>query len=564
MKTLRVVSYIRMSSDRQEDSPERQRAAVTAYAKSRGYALGAEYADMGISGWKDDRPQFKKLLVDAAAKKFDVILVDDSSRLSRQDPIANIATVVHPLRQAGVKLETAKDGPTNWDDLGGQILTMVKASQDNESVKDMSYRVLGGMVKKAQAGMWMGAAPFGYKVHRVTDPDRPDKVVDRFLVPGDPSHVEAVKWIFNEYASHRRGKAALATELAKRGIFSPRKGKNGKPKPFTTQAIRGILTNRAYLGEYRWNAKSEGKFHRFKDGHAEKKSAKKVQQNDQTDWIVLPQRHESLIDPDTFQAVQGRLNGNSAPSTPHADGGGFKLSKLMTCGKCGEWMYGFTEKLRDRTESRYRCGAYNQGGKAKCDCNTVKETTIVRVIGAKLQRFFTDPDVLAELRAVVRQQETDRQDPDTRDDLQRRLAKLEAEVVAGEDRVLKLPDDMVSGAVNALRRVKAERDAVSAELAKLEAQKGPLEDFEKAVSGITANFWRLADLLEHGAPMDVRAALGTLIDRVELHFNTRTTAKTTRTTHVGGVIHLKLPEGSDVTSSANRICSKMKTKCSHR
>ncbi len=243
-KPIRAVSYVRMSSDRQEDSPERQRAAISAYAKSREYAMNHEYSDMGISGWKDDRPDFNRMMTDAKAKKFDVILVDDSSRLSRQDPIANIATVVHPLRQAGVKLETAKDGPTNWDDLGGQILTMVKASQDNESVKDMSYRVLGGMVKKAQAGMWMGSAPFGYKVHRVTAPDNPTKVTDRYLVPGEPAHVEAVRWVFSEYASHRRGKVGIANELAKRGICSPRKGKDGQPKPFTTEAIRGILLNR--------------------------------------------------------------------------------------------------------------------------------------------------------------------------------------------------------------------------------------------------------------------------------------------------------------------------------
>src|SRR5262249_32715092 len=157
--------------------------------------------------------------------------------------------------------------------------------------------------------------------------------------------------------------------------------KNGKPKPYTPEAIRTILMNRAYLGEFLWNTKTEGKFHRFKAGQAVKKAAKQVQRNDPTDWIVLPKRHEAIIDADTFGAVQRRLNGNPRPSTPHADGGGFKLSKLLTCGKCGSWMYGFTEKQKQGAVKRYRCGSYNQNGKKGCDCNTVDEAVIVRVIG---------------------------------------------------------------------------------------------------------------------------------------------------------------------------------------
>ncbi len=314
------------------------------------------------------------------------------------------------------------------------------------------------------------------------------------------------------------------------------------------------LQNRAYLGEYRWNAKTESKFHRFKGGQAEKKAAKKVERNDEADWIVRPKRHEALIEPDTFQAVQTRLNGNSAPSTPHADGGGFKLSKLMACGKCGAWMLGFTEKFKEGTAKHYRCGTYNQNGKKGCDCNTVNETTIVRVVGAKLQRFFTDPDVLAEVRTAVHQQEAEQQAPDMRDGLERRLATLSADIAQGEDRLVRLPEDMLAATINGIRRARAERDAVSTELAKLESQRRPTEDFEKAVADITARFWRLADLLEYGAPMDVRAALSTLVDRVELRFSTTKTAKTTRTKLIGGIIHLKPPESSEVAGSANRTC----------
>jgi DNA invertase Pin-like site-specific DNA recombinase len=550
-----VVSYVRMSNDKQEDSPDRQRAAISAYAKARGYVVAREYFDAGISGWKDDRPSFNRMIADAKAKLFDVILLDEDGRISRFDPDEHIALVVYPLKEAGVSVESAKSGPMNWNDLGGQLITVVNANTNAEEVKKMSYRVLGGMVQKARAGMWQGAAPFGYKIHRVTDPDRPDRVTDRHLVPGDARHVEAVRWIFSEYASCRRGKAAIASELAKRGIYSPRKGKDGKPKPFSSEAIRLILTNRAYLGEFRWNGKTEGKFHRFKSGQAEKKTAKRVQRNDEADWIVIPKRHDPLIDAETFQNAQARLKGNPAPSTPHADGGGFKLSRLLVCGKCGAWMYGFTAKLKSTTERRYICGTYCQHGKSgRCDYNKVSERTVVRVIGKKLQQFFTDPAALADLRGAVRQQEREQHDPGVRAELERRLNTLDAEIVAGEDRVLRLPEDMVAGAISALRRLKAERETVAAEVATTATRTRPTEDLEKAVSEITARIWRLADVMETGEPMDVRAALSVLLDRVELRFETRQTNKTTRTKLVGGVIHLKQPESLNLASSASRTC----------
>ena len=189
MKTLRVVSYVRMSSDKQEDSPDRQRAGINACANTKGYTLKKEYLDAGISGWAEDRPSFKQMMADAVAGKFDLILVDEDSRLSRQSPLEFMAKVAYPLQAAGVRVESAASGSLDWDDLGGQILAVVKADKAREEVRSLSRRVLGGMVQKAQAGMWLGAAPFGYKIHRVTHPDNTTKVIDRYLVPGDGAQI---------------------------------------------------------------------------------------------------------------------------------------------------------------------------------------------------------------------------------------------------------------------------------------------------------------------------------------------------------------------------------------
>src|SRR5262249_18855397 len=87
------VAYYRKSTDEQEQSIDRQRAQVERYAAARGYRLLREYTDEGIAGdIFDRRPDFQQMLQAAQHREFEVIVVDEPSRLSRQNPIELIAT----------------------------------------------------------------------------------------------------------------------------------------------------------------------------------------------------------------------------------------------------------------------------------------------------------------------------------------------------------------------------------------------------------------------------------------------------------------------------------------
>ncbi len=112
----RAAVYIRMSTDDQADSPQRQRDQVLPYCEKKGYRVVEVYEDAGMRGWDNDRPAFQRLLRDAQKGLFDIIVVDEASRLSRQDPIEYVVTVAHPLRQAGVAVEVVDEGrQMNWD-----------------------------------------------------------------------------------------------------------------------------------------------------------------------------------------------------------------------------------------------------------------------------------------------------------------------------------------------------------------------------------------------------------------------------------------------------------------
>src|SRR5262245_53992547 len=90
----RCAVYVRMSTPDQKDSPERQRSQVLPYLERRGYRLVGEYEDLGVRGHEfEKREGFQRLLKDARAGKFDVIVVDELSRLSRQEVVEYIVSV---------------------------------------------------------------------------------------------------------------------------------------------------------------------------------------------------------------------------------------------------------------------------------------------------------------------------------------------------------------------------------------------------------------------------------------------------------------------------------------
>jgi site-specific DNA recombinase len=301
----RVVAYIRMSRDKQEDSPERQRAQIESYARSCGYTIRDTYLDPGIAGDDSERPDFRRMLADAQLGMFDVILIDEPSRLSRSKPLQFLAEVVYPLERAKITVEAVSSGPLSWTDIGGLIMTAIHADRSSAEVKNMSRRVLDGMARSARAAFWNGEAPLGYVVREIRDTENPRKVLSRRLVPGDRRYVNAVRWVFREYARGCRGLAAIAAKLASRGIVSKKRRGANAGKAITPQGIACILRNPAYVGDTTWNRRSVGKYCRLVDGKAQFQT--KRGNNPESEWIVVRNSHPSLVSRKTFQAIKERL-----------------------------------------------------------------------------------------------------------------------------------------------------------------------------------------------------------------------------------------------------------------
>ena len=82
----RTAIYLRVSTDKQAqegDSIPTQRDALRKYAKEHNYILVGEYLDDGISGTKEDRAEFQRMMEDVKRGLIELILVTKLDRIHR-------------------------------------------------------------------------------------------------------------------------------------------------------------------------------------------------------------------------------------------------------------------------------------------------------------------------------------------------------------------------------------------------------------------------------------------------------------------------------------------------
>ena len=103
---MKAVIYARFSSSGQrEESIEGQIRECTRYAESKGYKIIGTYADRALSGTNDRRPDFQRMIRDAA--NFDVVICWKHDRFARNRYDA--ALYKYKLKNFGVSIEYAAD-----------------------------------------------------------------------------------------------------------------------------------------------------------------------------------------------------------------------------------------------------------------------------------------------------------------------------------------------------------------------------------------------------------------------------------------------------------------------
>ncbi len=109
--TMPAAIYARYSSENQRpESIDGQISACRKLAKQRSIAIANDhlYSDQAQSGARSDRPAGQALMAAARSAEFDAVLVDDLSRLARDNHL--MLSIIAELSFAGIRVISVADG----------------------------------------------------------------------------------------------------------------------------------------------------------------------------------------------------------------------------------------------------------------------------------------------------------------------------------------------------------------------------------------------------------------------------------------------------------------------
>jgi site-specific DNA recombinase len=435
---MKVVLYARYSSEGQrEASIEDQYRVCEAYCKRLdGWDIVQRYGDKAISGATDRRPGYQQMLTDAQHRLFDVVLVHDFSRLSRDSVETEQAR--RRLVHWGVRLIGVSDGIDTAHE-GHELMSGFKGIMNQQFLKDLAKHTRKGMVGQVLKGFHGRGRSYGYRLVPEYDPNQKDpyghpaRIGTRLEI--DPEQARWVHWIFEQYADGM-SPVKIVEELNRQGVPPPGtfyKRKSAQPPTWCASALYGnvkyglgMLNNRLYKGELTW-----GRSRWEKDPDTK---IKKRFLCAEPDWIRHPAEHLRIVEDRLWERVKHRQQDITAASTAirtalHANartgrGPKYLFSGLLTCGQCGH-------KFVILDATRYGCSGWKYRGLSVC-ANT---TTAPRALIEGLLLDAIQHDLFTEEGQALFTQETARllaerrrtQKPD-RLQAQKRLQEVDQEI----------------------------------------------------------------------------------------------------------------------------------------
>ena len=347
-RVLRAVGYRRVSMRDQVDgySLDAQENNIQEYVRQQGWEMVRIYTDAGISAKKDSqRPALEKMLNDARADQFDVVVVDKIDRFYRH--LAGLMTALDGLNEIGVGFASVQerlDFTTHW----GKLTLTVLGILAEIYIESLRLETQKGKRQRAREGLWNGKIPYGYCTglcSSCTDPNgqgycpefgRQDRGNGKALI-AHPVDRLGVKMAFDLYAAGGKSAATLAVELNASTVHLPdgravslrHKGAPGTslPGPFKPDAILDILANPFYTGKVPYYGLGKNGKGRKRRGNVD---------------ALYPGQHPALVDDAQFEKVQElrHLYARNPKTRASRTVRIYPLSGVILCAECGKHMRG--------------------------------------------------------------------------------------------------------------------------------------------------------------------------------------------------------------------------------
>lgn len=381
--------YVRLSDEDRDkrcvtdesESIQNQKSMLVNYCIEQGWQINNIYCDEDYSGADRNRPAFNKMLKDCEEGKVDIVLCKTQSRFSRDMEI--VEKYIH-----GKFLEWNIRFVSIVDHADTSVAGNKKARQINGLInewylEDLSDNIRRTLSHKKHKGEYCCPyAPYGYML----DPE--DK--HHFVI--DPPAAEVVKSIFEMYKKGmgymRIAKALNEKQIPPPGVYKEMQGLNYRnpnaestsSRQWRDSSIYYILRQEVYTG-----AVVQGKSKNL--SYKNKKRIKLPK----SEWIVVPNMHEPIIDKELWTDVQNLLKSHKCFDRQFKVKDNDEINPLrglILCKECGSGMWRMSYQCSDRRYKYYRCRTV-KNSEGVCDnVNSIRQIDLEAAILKELKQLI--------------------------------------------------------------------------------------------------------------------------------------------------------------------------------
>lgn len=352
-KYKRVAAYARVSSgkDAMLHSLSAQVSYYSELIQSRsGWQYVGVYADEALTGTKDNREKFQRLLADCRAGLVDMVITKSISRFARNT--VTLLETVRELKALGVDVFFEEQNIHSLS-ADGELMLTILASYAQEESLSVSENLKWRVRQNFENGMPWNGTILGYRYDQGT-----------YVVESEEAKI--VRRIFDLY-QQGDGLMAIAKKLNADGLTS-RYGNE-----FGQVGIMRILRNYTYTGNLLLQQT-------FSENHLTKR---KRRNNGELPMYHIEDAHEAIVSLEQFNAVQEEIKRRAETYYyPTKNRGNYPFSGLLVCAGCGK------HYRRKNTAGGpvWICPTFNSKGKSFCQSKQIPEdimvNTMLAVIGS--------------------------------------------------------------------------------------------------------------------------------------------------------------------------------------
>ena len=411
---MNAVIYARYSSHSQtEQSIEGQLRDCHEYARRYDINVVGEYIDRATSGMTDERPDFQRMIADAAKKQFERVIVWKLDRFARNR--YDSALYKHRLKQYGIRVISAMENVGEGDE---SILleALLEASAEYYSL-DLKKKIKRGQRENIAKGKYCGGPiPYGYKL-----------IDGKLRVDGKTA--PTVRFLFEQYASGVPMKEII-DELTRRGVRGSRGG------ALTYNTFSRVLTNTTYIGQYKYKGD------------------------------VVPDLAEPMIDADLFERTQAVVKANAhAPAANKAEVD-YLLQGKAFCGKCGSHMVGESGRGKNG-DTYYYYACANRKKRHTCKKKNEKKDFIEWYVVEQTVQYVLTPQHIENVAKAIVAQYDNEFSGSKMDECEKQIRQLDRELNKLVDALIEAPKAAHKRIYEKMESLEAQKAAAESDLIKL-------------------------------------------------------------------------------------------------